>query len=162
MDFDVWHEADANVWLESLAGHTIESELFALTSEQVVSLSEAAQLSEPHVLALKALEQRIDVALKRFGGRGFVKLSCRSPKDVTTTSFATRALWTRFSKQSPTTDRVALLQKAHLTRLCVQSGEEAVALLKRSHRVKDDLKDALQVRGKLKQGKCKTFFSFFF
>ncbi len=109
-----WQDADLDRWV---ADRTLLTELLPLDADDLRAL-----LSGASAVSIAALESRIDVVLQRgdFGGKAFVKLSCRSPKDVTVASFQTRVLWLSMCHAAPPgTDRLGLLYQAQLARLCV-------------------------------------------
>jgi len=80
---DTWYDG-------SLKDHTFETEFVDLTTTEIDAMVRGSQfldmeksLTDDQQVALGEVEEKLDLAIKRFGGVGaFVKMSTRSPKDA--------------------------------------------------------------------------------
>lgn len=86
------HEVEIERWLDSVASHTARTTHFPLGREAAVCLHKMHRQSVQGVLGeltpaerstLAALEAEIDEHIRNFGGVAFLKISSRSPKDIT-------------------------------------------------------------------------------
>lgn len=154
---EAWFEANAERWLEPLREWTIPAEMVPLSEGAARALSSSPE-ADSAAVGLDTLAKAIDGAIAALqGGSGagpggvFVKLSSRSPKDATIADDRMRAEFDRLvadgaiDRQNPDSLMRGLLRSS-LVALRVQTGQEAVGLLKMSHRIKEDLDLALAAR----------------
>lgn len=142
-------ECDMDQWYDRLAAHTFSTRFVPLSVADARVLVAAHKKKTSGVsLTCAAL---LDEAITAFGGRAFVKLSSRSPKDATVAGERTRACYERLLAAGPhppsDNDKLVALNRAHIDALCVGSATEALALLGASERVLDDLELALENLG---------------
>jgi hypothetical protein len=150
-------------WYDILTpAHTFRTVLCPLSFREAAALT-ASERSPADSETLSALQERVDAVLRESFPRGaFVKLETRSPKDVP---------WNRIRPKvdTPERDRFMPLLDEQLMRLlrsgdewslntlmiafsaaatafmCVRSGAETIALLLKSLRIHEDLRESLKI-----------------
>jgi hypothetical protein len=138
-------------WYDQLATHTFESIFISLTNEEVVLLLQLHHSKEPPQKQLQLLEQKMDKAIAALGGKVFVKLNTRSPKDVPIYDFENVQLQNLIRRNLLQIDikkidgldlqnrEVSAFVAASTQILAVSSGKAAIELLLKSQRVSEDL-----------------------
>jgi hypothetical protein len=155
---DVAREYSINTWLEDLmeANETFVTHYFDFTVEEAKALKNSFNTpSEEEKIILLQIENKIDSLLAKLGGRGFVKLSTRSPKDVVF-ELKNEKVLNQLSVEllniidakglSNVTidDELVAMTTAANKSMIVHSGNEAMQLLSQSFRVHTDVTRALQ------------------
>jgi len=147
-------------WYEALKPHTFRTISLNITPADGRAVADKQEPERAATLA--ALEQRIDGAIRQhFGDTGcFVKLGTRSPKDVPLLDFdnaALQALLHAEMRSQPQlvhdlNHRIWAFIRAGSKALRVTSGAQALHLLTRSERVREDLNRQLAFPDPLFQG----------
>eukprot|EP01125_Pyxidicula_operculata_P018584 TRINITY_DN6611_c0_g1_i1.p1 TRINITY_DN6611_c0_g1~~TRINITY_DN6611_c0_g1_i1.p1 ORF type:complete len:302 (+),score=71.44 TRINITY_DN6611_c0_g1_i1:97-1002(+) len=150
IDRDLWYSANMENWYNDIEDHTFKTIFLPLSIDEAKVMMEAYQesnLNESQKQKMDSIEARIEGAIATFGNTAFVKLSCRSPKDVTLTSETTKQLYEK--KMSTITtptdnDKISALFEAHIKALKVTSAKQALGMLLKSGRINEDLTLGLQ------------------
>jgi len=157
INIEEWYCANMENWYSAVSQYTFATEFITLTEKDGDTIIAAydkyisnSKLSEDQIKLLEDLGNKIDIAVKK-SEASFVKLSCRSPKDVTATSKETieyyRVLIKEQKDRGGIVDdnfKIISLFQAHLSMLRVTSGKQALDLLIKSARIYDDIKLELE------------------
>jgi len=159
MEAEAWFEANAERWLEPLGERTIPSVLVPLSEVQARAL---LQFGDGGDEGVASVAMALTTAIRAVAPSGaFVKLSSRSPKDATIANSAMRRIYSEACASgevdvlNPASIMRGLLRSSVLA-LRVRNGEEAVALLAASHRVREDIELALTREGGWEGGDTST------
>jgi len=157
INIEEWYCANMENWYGPVSAYTFATDFISLTEKDGETIIAAydthmnnTKPSENQIKLLEDLENKIDVAVKK-SESSFVKLSCRSPKDVTATSKETVDYYRSLLKEQkelgkPVDDnfKIISLFQAHLSMLRVTSGKQALDLLVKSARIYEDIKMELE------------------
>lgn len=149
-------------WAPALGSHTFRTLTFPMRLREAEALVHhyqalhlGTQLLDEHSRVLEELADKLQSVIQspEFGGRAFVKISTRSPKDVVfhlpkfelTLRQVTEEWTALYNLPDPMPESVeqAIMQRCGALCLSVTSGAEAVDMLKTSKRIWVDLKEAL-------------------
>jgi len=145
-------------WYHILEDCTPKTEFVSLSIPQAMALYDLChyyysgtkqdQLDSNKQNVLANIETEIDKKIQGFGGKAFVKLSTRSPKDAYTSTVNQKMtdIYLQELKKSDGTPNGDLCAFSNAGRLVsvVHSGKEALEILQRSSRIREDLMRALE------------------
>jgi len=145
-----WYAANIENWYEDIKDFTFKTTFITLTTDEANAICNHFEnnTSDSVTATLNSLQNKISQGLIPFASTGaFVKLSCRSPKDVTATSTKMKKYYdTKIQSYPVPTDNdiMCTLCEAHIKVLKVGSAKEAMDLFLQSARIYEDLKLGLQ------------------
>jgi hypothetical protein len=136
-------------WYDSLKDHTFQSSFVVVSpacARAMLDVHHKSESSNVRNELLVALEAQLDTAIKEVGGKAFVKLNTRSPKDVPIYDFENAKLKqlldenlalvpSNLSELERENLEVAAFVSASQQVLCVAKGSDALSLLLKSQRV---------------------------
>jgi hypothetical protein len=145
-----------DTWVDELQEYTFDTQVLPLSPKEGEAILKANsyytsrrtrvnEITQKEVDLLKDIEWRLDVAIKKYGASGaFIKLSHRSPKDVAADkdNEKTKSIFKRklHHVDSQDTNRQGIAWVAALNEsMRVTSGKEALELLVKSYRIREDL-----------------------
>ena len=143
-----WTTYDLDHYYAHVAELTFAARFFPINTKHLLHILTRDELNADEERSRDELVQDLTdvLASEQMGGRGFVKLSTRSPKDaVDHLSSTLDLLRTEIAGllnrvEAPTAQQLIIAQQqAFFNAMCVQSGEQAIELLAKSGRVVSDL-----------------------
>jgi len=157
VNIDEWYAANIENWIGDVEDWTFPTRFVPVTPDLAEVLMEMFEkggesLDDNHKMnLLSTLIDQIDQKIQELDASDglFVKLSCRSPKDVTVDSEKMRQIYqeTIGNIEIPSdNDVVIALYSSHIKALKVNCGREAIDMFVKSERIFSDLQLALQNR----------------
>ena len=153
-----WYAANIEKWYEEIEECTFKTFFVAMTPEEGNVILQAnknyVNKNEPSASeqeALDKMEAKLDAELSKFSSGGFVKLSCRSPKDATALApemiARYRAAMIEHKANGDKIDdnlKVIELFTSHIQILRSETAKDALKWFIRSGRVEQDIEMGLE------------------